>query len=328
MGDALEGSLKNNYQYNDKELWDDGDLNWLDYGFRNYDAQIGRFVQLDPLTWHYPELTNYQYASCDPITNIDIDGLEGTIATFATKEAANTAMKSFTTTVNDIGNVTVKATKKAIGQAGKQVLQKSLKNLLFTLAVQTLNVADKTYQHKQNGIIRIGHGKDWWAPGDQSGTVQDDGYIIHGYNQYNDVSRGFPKAGKRSIYIDAEFIGFMAGLRQNGYETFEKGKDFNEKWKITEALERGANGAEAVDKGKEGIEGLVNSLKTNTTNTPANQYNVSEPVFDTIKMNQTRNVIKYPNGNKSYTSAKDTTVKGVNGAPDTIRHVKYKTPNK
>ncbi|MBS1578289.1 MAG: RHS repeat-associated core domain-containing protein [Bacteroidetes bacterium] len=75
MGDALEGSLKNNYQYNDKELWDDGDLNWLDYGFRNYDAQIGRFVQIDPLTSYYPDLSTYQYAANDPITNIDEDGL-------------------------------------------------------------------------------------------------------------------------------------------------------------------------------------------------------------------------------------------------------------
>jgi RHS repeat-associated protein len=74
---GLEGSLKNNNLYNDKELWDDADLNWYDYGYRNYDPQIGRFPQLDPLTDNYPELTNYQYASNDPILNIDLDGLEG-----------------------------------------------------------------------------------------------------------------------------------------------------------------------------------------------------------------------------------------------------------
>ncbi len=72
-----EGVLKNNYLYNEKEIFDDADLNWYDYGFRNYDPQIGRFTQLDPLTHDYPYLTPFQYASCDPITNIDIDGLEG-----------------------------------------------------------------------------------------------------------------------------------------------------------------------------------------------------------------------------------------------------------
>jgi RHS repeat-associated protein len=77
LGDSYEGTLKNNYLYNDKELFDDADLNWYDYGFRNYDPQIGRFPQLDPLTDSYPFLTPFQYASCDPITNIDVDGLEG-----------------------------------------------------------------------------------------------------------------------------------------------------------------------------------------------------------------------------------------------------------
>jgi len=67
--------LKNNNLYNDKEFFDDGDLNWYDYGFRNYDPQIGRFTQLDPLMDDYPELTPYQYASNDPIGNIDVDGL-------------------------------------------------------------------------------------------------------------------------------------------------------------------------------------------------------------------------------------------------------------
>ena len=46
-----------------------------DYGFRNYDAQVGRFTQLDPLTDDYHLLTPYQYANNDPITNIDVDGL-------------------------------------------------------------------------------------------------------------------------------------------------------------------------------------------------------------------------------------------------------------
>lgn len=77
LADALEGHVKNEFAYNDKELIDDADLGWYDYGFRFYDPQIGRFPQLDPLTFEYPFMTPYQYASNDPIANIDIDGLEG-----------------------------------------------------------------------------------------------------------------------------------------------------------------------------------------------------------------------------------------------------------
>lgn len=61
--------------YNDKLLFDDADIDWYDYGFRNYDAQIGRFVQIDPLMDNYPGLTPYLYADNEPIGNIDANGL-------------------------------------------------------------------------------------------------------------------------------------------------------------------------------------------------------------------------------------------------------------
>lgn len=75
MPDANELHIKNEYLYNDKELIDDGDLNWYDYGFRSYDAQIGRFTQLDPLADDYFEQTPYAYAGNEPIANIDFMGL-------------------------------------------------------------------------------------------------------------------------------------------------------------------------------------------------------------------------------------------------------------
>jgi RHS repeat-associated protein len=89
LGDANEGTIQNNYLYNGKELFEDGGLNWYDYGFRNYDPQIGRFPQLDPLTDDYPTLTPFQYASNDPIANVDVDGLEGTDAVSIGRSISN-----------------------------------------------------------------------------------------------------------------------------------------------------------------------------------------------------------------------------------------------
>ena len=71
-----EGQTVNKYLFNEKELIDEADVNWYDYGYRNYDPQIGRFTQLDPLTDLYPEWTPYQYAGNEPIGNVDLDGLE------------------------------------------------------------------------------------------------------------------------------------------------------------------------------------------------------------------------------------------------------------
>ncbi len=47
------------------------------YGARYYAGWLCRFVSVDALKDDYPELTTFQYASNNPITNIDLDGLEG-----------------------------------------------------------------------------------------------------------------------------------------------------------------------------------------------------------------------------------------------------------
>jgi len=58
-----------------------GQGNQQDYGMRIYDPRLGRFLSTDPITDEYPELTPYQFASNTPIQAIDLDGLEGFIAT-------------------------------------------------------------------------------------------------------------------------------------------------------------------------------------------------------------------------------------------------------
>jgi RHS repeat-associated protein len=47
-----------------------------DYGFRIYDARIGKFLSVDPLTKEYPWYTPYQFAGNMPIAAIDLDGGE------------------------------------------------------------------------------------------------------------------------------------------------------------------------------------------------------------------------------------------------------------
>jgi hypothetical protein len=52
-----------------------------DYGFRIYNAQLGKFLSMDPLTASYPWYTPYQFAGNKPIWAIDLDGLEETFYT-------------------------------------------------------------------------------------------------------------------------------------------------------------------------------------------------------------------------------------------------------
>ena len=70
--------------------------------------QIGRFPQLDPLTDEYHFLTPYQYASNDPITNIDLDGLEGVSSTGLKEVVVQSTIKHATTQVakTTVGSIT------------------------------------------------------------------------------------------------------------------------------------------------------------------------------------------------------------------------------
>ncbi|QNR87021.1 hypothetical protein H9N25_11865 [Pedobacter riviphilus] len=75
------GAQAYRYGFNGKE--NDAEVNGQqDYGMRIYDARLGRFRSVDPITAEYPELTPYQFASNNPIENIDLDGLEGVPAKF------------------------------------------------------------------------------------------------------------------------------------------------------------------------------------------------------------------------------------------------------
>ena len=74
-------TLNNSYRFgfngkeNDNEVKGEG--NQQDYGMRIYDPRLGRFFSKDPISIKYPQLTPYQFASDNPIQNIDVDGLEG-----------------------------------------------------------------------------------------------------------------------------------------------------------------------------------------------------------------------------------------------------------
>ncbi|WP_347160472.1 RHS repeat-associated core domain-containing protein [Pontibacter chitinilyticus] len=73
-GIEKQGNPDHLFQYNGKEKQQELGLNWMDYGARMYDAQLGRFHTQDRFADKYISFTPYQYGANSPINFIDVNG--------------------------------------------------------------------------------------------------------------------------------------------------------------------------------------------------------------------------------------------------------------
>ena len=62
------------YKYGGKELQDAFGLNWYDYGARQYQPDLGRWISIDPMAEKMPMVSSYAYSFNNPTLYQDKDG--------------------------------------------------------------------------------------------------------------------------------------------------------------------------------------------------------------------------------------------------------------
>lgn len=77
------GKLENkNEKFQEQPLDDDLGLNWYGFKWRNHDPQIGRFIQIDPLSEKYVYNSTYAFSENHVIAHRELEGLEKVLAIF------------------------------------------------------------------------------------------------------------------------------------------------------------------------------------------------------------------------------------------------------
>lgn len=87
FNETLRGR-NHNYGFGGKEEQGELSLEWLDFGARNFDASLGRWMNIDPLANKYYPFSPYNYVANNPIFFIDPDGKDITIPVVGPKGSA------------------------------------------------------------------------------------------------------------------------------------------------------------------------------------------------------------------------------------------------
>ena len=98
FGSTFASSSVQPYKYNGKELDTKNGLNWYDYGARHYDAALGRWHVVDPLSEKYYSTSPYTYCLNNSVKYIDPTGMQVWILFYSSsderfKAAAETRKK-------------------------------------------------------------------------------------------------------------------------------------------------------------------------------------------------------------------------------------------
>ncbi|MBI3234703.1 MAG: hypothetical protein HYZ42_11820, partial [Bacteroidetes bacterium] len=101
---ARENSVPQNFRYTGKEIQDELNLDWIDFGARMYICEIARWGAIDNLAGEYASISPYTYSANNPIMFYDVDGNYFTGATSEVEKVKNFATERRDIAINRIAS--------------------------------------------------------------------------------------------------------------------------------------------------------------------------------------------------------------------------------
>ena len=160
----------NRFKFNGKEEQTTGNLNYLDYGARMYDSNIGRWMVQDPLAEKYYSQSPYNYCVNNPVMFVDPDGedvrvtIQGnTVSVEANIILYQASGRVYRKTVNNIKKQINSAWNKGVVHPWKYSDGEHQYDVLFNVNVTAAETDARNLKRNFNGInnyIEIREGND------------------------------------------------------------------------------------------------------------------------------------------------------------------------
>ncbi|TPV31048.1 hypothetical protein FJ651_15625, partial [Paucihalobacter ruber] len=210
---------ENNYQtYSGKELNEELGLNWLDYGWRNYDASIAKWMNPDPLAEQYYAVSPYTFVANSPIVLSDPNGKE----------------ISFSITRDENGEITgvnINVTGKIIDETGK-LSQKQLERRRDRIlkGFSNIKVEGDGVAVSFTGNIDVASSESDIDKSDHVYRIVDDIKNVPGNGHVNPKTdpEGFTPTGQNVVYLERDFTS-----RTAAHETFTHSAGLYHIWDAT-----------------------------------------------------------------------------------------------
>jgi len=191
---ANKNDMAERFAYANKESNPELGLEWIDFGWRNYNPSIGRWMNIDPLADKFYNQSTFNYVANSPMILSDPDG----------RDISFSIIRGDNGEITDI-NITV--TGKIINDSRRNLNQKQLgrrRDRILT-GLSNIQVEGEGVNVSFSGNIEIANSESDISKTDHVFRLVDNVSNVPGVSETSANAEGFTPKGQNVIYLENDF---------------------------------------------------------------------------------------------------------------------------